>query len=634
VGFGITDATPLGSLPRLTDLVLADNAITKIDVLADERWLDDGLPGLGDPPAARPGYSQTGSWTVSQAGGIGAVNDDYRFAEGVGASAAATATANWEFRDLAPGNYRVWATWPEHETRATDAPFAVSLIRRQAGVDTTQALAERIVINQRLAPSTPLDPAAPSAVTWESLGDFVVTAGDAGTAATLRVTLSNNASGLVAADAIRLEQITDATGSLVGHPRRIDLRGNPLDNTARDHLLTGGSAATGGTRTGRLAGSSQTVVQWTEDLAGPALSDRLADFAMLDEPPLTGSRTAGVTGAFGWANALLQTQASGTTDDKSRVYSVATDAAGDVYAVGEFNGRVDFDPDPTATAILVADGTDGYLAKYDPAGRLRWVIPFSSTGGREEIARGVAVDRQGNVIVTGKFSGTMDIDSSSAGQNLTTNDVDAFIVKYDPSGTLLWGAALEGAGSSDAYALAVDRTSDAIVIGGTFWGTVDFNPSSATSALSNAATNDGDAFVAKYDGQGQLVWTTKLAGNRWDVVEGIAIDSSGAVIATGSFASATLQVLSASGAVGGKHVQTSTNVAWGDGVIAKVPRWIRILPLVEIAWLRERRPHQGRRRRLLGSDHHWRLLQWRGCSWPEWLDHFFPERVILGNKQS
>jgi hypothetical protein len=290
---------------------------------------------------------------------------------------------------------------------------------------------------------------------------------------------------------------------------------------------------------------------------------------MVDEAPLTDAGTAGITGAFGWADAFVHTQLSGASGNTSRVYSVATDAAGNVYAVGEFNGHVDFDPDPSATNVLISSGKlDGFLTKFDAAGRLRWVIPFASSTGEDDIVRGVAVDHQGNVIVTGLFSGPMDIDRSSSTRVLTTDSAgDGFVAKYDPSGRLVWGSALTGTGSSIAAFLAVDPTSDAIAVVGKFKGSVDFDASDATATLTTAPNDLGDAFVAKYDAAGRLEWVTKAAGSDHDYMVSVAFDPQGDVVAAGDFKSGTLQVFSANGAVGGQHV--SKNTTYFDGFVAK-----------------------------------------------------------------
>jgi len=77
------------------------------------------------------GYSETGTgWTDGSFRLGAAYGGDYRFANDK------AYTANWTFRDLAPGRYRVFATWNTYEKRAKEAKYEIyddaKLLRRVA----------------------------------------------------------------------------------------------------------------------------------------------------------------------------------------------------------------------------------------------------------------------------------------------------------------------------------------------------------------------------------------------------------------------------------------------------------------------------------------------------------------------
>ncbi|RYZ48720.1 MAG: hypothetical protein EOP49_17930, partial [Sphingobacteriales bacterium] len=66
------------------------------------------------------------------------------------------------------------------------------------------------------------------------------------------------------------------------------------------------------------------------------------------------------------------------------------DANGNFYISGRFAGsNVDFDPSPTATFLMTAQGAhDGYVAKYDPNGNFLWAFRFGGASLDDFNARG------------------------------------------------------------------------------------------------------------------------------------------------------------------------------------------------------------------------------------------------------
>jgi hypothetical protein len=89
--------------------------------------------------------------------------------------------------------------------------------------------------------------------------------------------------------------------------------------------------------------------------------------------------------------------------------AVATDRAGDIYVAGSFSGTVDFGAGPGATVLSIPALTSyPFIAKYTPTGRLIWVRAMVGSGGGGVL--GLAVDRFGDVVATGQFTGTLDFD--------------------------------------------------------------------------------------------------------------------------------------------------------------------------------------------------------------------------------
>lgn len=126
------------------------------------------------------------------------------------------------------------------------------------------------------------------------------------------------------------------------------------------------------------------------------------------------------------------------------------------------------------------------------------------TGGADrERGEDVAFDGQGNILVTGSVSQTVDFDPGPATDIHVSTGTDMFVARYDPSGKLLWASASDQS-TSDEYShdIAVDPSGNAHVVG-QFFGTVDFDPGAGT-ALAEAA--DGNKFyLLRYTAAGDLL---------------------------------------------------------------------------------------------------------------------------------
>ncbi|HEY5956854.1 MAG TPA: FG-GAP-like repeat-containing protein, partial [Polyangiaceae bacterium] len=73
---------------------------------------------------------------------------------------------------------------------------------------------------------------------------------------------------------------------------------------------------------------------------------------------------------------------------------------------------------------------------------------------------------------------------------------------------------------------------DGPVIVGSFQGSVDFGNGPVA-----AAANASELFVARYDATGHLSWVRHFPGNYYNRITGVAVDSSGAVVITGTYMS-------------------------------------------------------------------------------------------------
>jgi cysteine-rich repeat protein len=173
------------------------------------------------------------------------------------------------------------------------------------------------------------------------------------------------------------------------------------------------------------------------------------------------------------------------------------------------------------------DGTHDniFVEKLNAQGQHLWSRSFG--GSHYKFVRDIAVDSAGNILITGYFYGTTDFGGGSLS---SANSYDVFAVKLDAQGQHLWSRRLGGTDDDYGMGIAVD-SADNVLLTGYFEGTTDLGG----GPLDSAGSYDYDLFAVKLDAQGQHLWSRRFGGTGSENVEAIAVDSTGNVLLTGYF---------------------------------------------------------------------------------------------------
>jgi hypothetical protein len=149
-----------------------------------------------------------------------------------------------------------------------------------------------------------------------------------------------------------------------------------------------------------------------------------------------------------------------------------------------------------------------WLDKNDLGTTLAYQLTVFS-GSAQDQAVSVSFDSQGNTIVAGfSYSGTSPLDNGVP-----------FLVKFDSAGIILWSIAFRPVGASTSYpgAIVVDYDNNIIVVGSVVLPGKDY-----------------DAFVAKFDPNGNILWYKTFGGSKRDHANGVALDNLGNIYVTGA----------------------------------------------------------------------------------------------------
>ena len=230
------------------------------------------------------------------------------------------------------------------------------------------------------------------------------------------------------------------------------------------------------------------------------------------------------SGNFVWAKAM-----GGPSNDYG--FSIALDASGNVYTTGVFSGTADFDPGANSFNITTAGFNNIFISKLDNAGNFVWAKGM--LGSTYCWGQSVNVDASGNVLVTGRFDGTVDFDPGAGTFNLTAaGGYDIFIAKLDNAGNFLWAKGIGGTSQDVGYSIAADALGNVYTCG-EFFGTADFDPGAGTFNMTSAGSLD--AFVVKLSNSGNFVWARALGGSIGDAAYSLALDGAGNVYVTGYY---------------------------------------------------------------------------------------------------
>lgn len=228
---------------------------------------------------------------------------------------------------------------------------------------------------------------------------------------------------------------------------------------------------------------------------------------------------AGLTpaGAFSWATAGTV----GASGQKAGARSVATLPDGSAIVVGEFNGTLTLG----GTTLATTGGWDVFIARVMDDGTVAWALPGGSPTG-DDGAYGVARLPDGDVVVTGLFTGTMTL----GGRTLTgAGDKDAWVARVTPRGAVEWATSAGGTGIDWGMGIAAAPDGSSVMTG-------FFTSNPATFGSTTLATAGGnDIFVAKVTAAGRFAWAIRGGGTGTDRGQAVATQADGSATVTGYY---------------------------------------------------------------------------------------------------
>ena len=207
-------------------------------------------------------------------------------------------------------------------------------------------------------------------------------------------------------------------------------------------------------------------------------------------------------------------------------YAICVDAIGNSIVTGRFSSlSIDFGE----FTLKQAGSMDVFIVKYNPEGNILWAKGAGGTSNDEGYA--IDTDLEGNIYVGGYFNQNAKFESVSLS---TSGQADAFLVKYDALGNLLWAKKAGGNNADRITGLTVDESGNCYVSGYFESDSVVFGATALKNFYSQGIDN---SFIAKYNSEGNPVWAQAINGK--SKLNGIAMNSQG-IYACGVFSDNSL----------------------------------------------------------------------------------------------
>jgi|GEM_PF-2902279 len=190
--------------------------------------------------------------------------------------------------------------------------------------------------------------------------------------------------------------------------------------------------------------------------------------------------------------------------------SIALHDSNEIYLIGQTSSTNNI---ATAGAFqqTYAGQNDGFLAKFDSLGSLIWATYIG--GWEQDVLSSIDFDCS-SIYTVGTTKSSNNIATTGAFQVSLNNEYDAFIERFTFDGNRLWGSYCGGPGLD--YGKSCQVFLGNIYFGGSTISTSVMATSNGHQPFFNGG--ESDAFLEKFDTNGQRIWGTYYGGEQGDGV--------------------------------------------------------------------------------------------------------------------
>ena len=227
---------------------------------------------------------------------------------------------------------------------------------------------------------------------------------------------------------------------------------------------------------------------------------------------------------------IWDTYYGGNSDEKP--FALEIDSKDNIYITGysSWSGFPLFSNGNYFQGVTSASSTM-IILKFDKNRQRKWATYYGGSTG--ETAHGMTIDINDNVFITGRtWSSDFPVKDNNTFLQDTLNGsiANAFIVKFDSVGNQIWST-YYGGDYYDAGSDVVCDTNGNVFVVGEAWSS-DFPLQDAGTYFENQGQSH-DAFILKFDNDGNRLWATYYGGSNQDKAVSVDINEFGEVYILG-----------------------------------------------------------------------------------------------------
>ena len=255
---------------------------------------------------------------------------------------------------------------------------------------------------------------------------------------------------------------------------------------------------------------------------------------------------------------------------------VAVDSTSNVYLAGRFSSTMQiYQAGLTQAGTLTSTDAlgDNFLIKYNSAGAYQWSTKIGGLG--NDTTPNVLCDHDDNVYISAVYTSPLLSVYNAGGALAFTigNDgfIDNYLVKYNSSGTALWGTHIGGTRDDTITSIAVDRNNNVYISAPYLSVLVNiYNPGNVlafTLPNTDPTGNTADVYVAKYNPSGIAQWATRVGSVQTELNPCLTTDTFNNVFVSGLSSATQLSVYNSGNQATSALTLTPLNVSSSNPIV-------------------------------------------------------------------